>query len=251
MTLAALAGVLVGLVLGLLGAGGAIIAVPALVYLLGKDAHQATTSSLLIVGVTAAIATLAHARRGHVRWGDGLVFAAVGTLGTVLGSNVSSRMPPDVLLLVFAGLMLVVATVMFRRRCGQGEERPGERRGPVVLAATAAGVGLLTGLLGVGGGFAVVPALVLALGYPMPVAVGTSLLVITVNSATAFLERLRTGVQLDVPVVAVFTVVAVVASLAGARLGSCVPACALQRGFSALLVVVGLYMGATSALALR
>ncbi len=108
-------GLVIGLALGALGGGGSILTVPALVYVLGQDPRAATTSSLLIVGVTSLIALVPHARGGRVRFGQGLLFGALGTAGSVLGSALSSRVAPEVLLTAFAGLMLVVAALMLRR----------------------------------------------------------------------------------------------------------------------------------------
>ena len=251
----------VGLVIGALGGGGAIITVPALVHLLGQSAHQATTSSLVIVGATSLIALLPHARRGNVRVGQGLAFGLLGTAGSIAGSAVSSRISGDALLLLFAALMLLVATLMIRKALAPAADQPDEPSEPMLtlrplscacprvakVAITATAVGLLTGLLGVGGGFVLVPALVLALSLPMPAAVGTSLLVIAINSATAFTARARTTIEpIDWPLIAAFTAIAILGSLAGARLATRVPARAQTALFAGLLVVVGIYTGVTT-----
>lgn len=264
VAVAVLAGVLIGISLGALGGGGSILTVPALVYLVGQDATTATTGSLVIVGVTSLVALLPHARAGRVRFGQGLVFGALGVGGSYLGSSLAAGVDPDLLLRAFAGLMLVVAVVMIRRslrpsapgdpadalepsmiswrpldcRCG--------RVGLLVLVASA--VGLLTGFFGVGGGFVLVPALVLALRFTMPVAVGTSLLVIAVNSATALTARVGHGISLDWGVIALFTAAAIVGSLVGGRLVSRVPAAHLSRAFAGLLVLVALGIGLESLL---
>jgi uncharacterized membrane protein YfcA len=251
-------GLLIGLALGALGGGGSILTVPALVYVLGQEPRTATTSSLLIVGVTSLIALLPHARAHRVRVGQGLMFGALGTGGSFLGSLLASRVAPQVLLSAFAGLMLVVATAMlrrsFRRGSGQGPADPTSE--PILtlhpltcacprlvkVVVTATGVGLLTGFFGVGGGFVLLPALVLALSFPMPVAVGTSLLVIAVNSATALTARISTiGTDLDWSLIAGFTAAAVAGSLLGGRLTSRLHPTILTRSFAALLVVVALY----------
>lgn len=256
-------GLAIGLTLGALGGGGAILTVPALVYLLGQEPRTATTSSLLIVGVTSLIALMPHARAGRVRVGQGLMFGALGTGGSFIGSLMAARVAPQVLLTAFTGLMLVVAVTMLRRSLRRGAEAGGEdltsepiltlrpltcacpRLAKVVVTAT--GVGLLTGFFGVGGGFVLVPALVLALSFPMPVAVGTSLLVIGVNSATALATRVSTaGADLDWPLVAGFTAAAVVGSLVGGRLTSRLHPATLTRAFAVLLVAVALYTAARS-----
>ena len=257
-------GLLIGLALGALGGGGSILTVPALVYLLDQDPRSATTSSLLIVGATSLIALAPHARAGRVRFDQGLMFGALGTAGSFAGAALATHVDPQVLLSAFAGLMLVVATLMIRRslRRGASEGEPEEPAGEPILTfhpitcacprlakvvVTATAVGLLTGFFGVGGGFVLVPALVLALSFPMPVAVGTSLLVIAVNSATALAARATTGgTHLDWPLIAGFTAAAIIGSLFGGRVTSRVRPATLTRAFAVLLVVVALYTGARS-----
>jgi len=260
-------GLLIGLSLGALGGGGSILTVPALVYLLGQDPHQATTGSLVIVGTTSLIALVPHARRGHVRFGQGLAFGALGTAGSLAGSTLATHVRPAVLLSAFAALMLVVAALMLRRS-QRGPDAPGSlatgptepmltlrplgcacpRVAKVVVTATA--VGLLTGFFGVGGGFALVPALVLALVFPMPVAVGTSLLVIAVNSATALAARATSGPSLDWGVIAAFTAAAVAGSLLGGRVSAQMAPRLLTRAFAVLLVAVAVYTAALNVPAL-
>lgn len=255
---AALAGVAVGIVLGALGGGGAIITVPILIYALGMDPTQGTTASLVIVGLTSLAAAVAHHRAGNVAWAQGAIFAVLGTGGTVLGSFLSRGLDPDWLMLSFGVLLIVVAALMLRRALARGRrpERTATRRltDPRTLlltVVTATGVGLLTGFFGVGGGFAIVPAVTLVLGFPMPVAVGTSLLVIAINSATALTARLAVGVGLDWPVVIAFTLTAMAASTLGARVSAAVSPTTLQKWFAALLLAVSAYTLATSGIALR
>lgn len=256
-------GLAIGLSLGALGGGGSILTVPALVYVLGQDPRTATTSSLVIVGLTSLIALGPHARAGRVRFGQGLLFGALGTAGSLAGSALSTSVDPDVLLSAFAVLMLVVAVLMLRRarqappaagRTEPGSEpmlslRPFSCACPRVLkvVVTATGVGLLTGFFGVGGGFALVPALVLALGFPMRVAVGTSLLVIAVNSATALTARVTTsGGELDWTLIGTFTAAAVVGSLVGGRVASRAQPRTLTIAFAVLLLAVAVYTGVRS-----
>lgn len=257
VVLVILAGVLIGLSLGALGGGGSILTVPALVYLLGMDAYQATTASLIIVGTTSLFAMIPHARRGHVRAMSGVIFGVVGIAGALLGAQAAARIPGPVLLGGFAVLMLVVAALMLRR-AGRPDGAPDESSSEpmlslrplrcrcarvlkLVVAATA--VGFLTGFFGVGGGFALVPALVLALGFQMPVAVGTSLLVIVINSATALTTRLSTGLTLDWPLIVGFTTVAILASLAAGQLSARLSQSTLTRSFAVVLITVALGMG--------
>jgi len=257
-------GLLIGLSLGALGGGGSILTVPALVYLLGQNTRAATTGSLLIVGITALSGVLTHARAGRVRVVQGLVFGVLGVAGSWFGSNVSASVAPNVLLAAFSVLMLLVAGVMLSRgdRARTGQSAAADpsaeriisftprfvcacpRAAKVLLTATA--VGLLTGFFGVGGGFAVVPALVLALGFSMPVAVGTSLLVIAVNSASALIARMGHGMALDWALIGSFTAAAIVGSLLGGRIASRVHPQLLSRAFTVLLVSVALYTAARS-----
>ncbi len=256
-------GLLIGVSLGALGGGGSILTVPALVYPLGQDTHTATTGSLLIVGVTALAGMSAHQRAGRVRLAAGTTFGLLGIAGSYVGSRLSAQVDPDVLLAAFSLLMLVVAAVMFaRNRRDEGvagaaavDEGPIISWRPTFVCAcpraakvlvTATGVGLLTGFFGVGGGFVVVPALVLVLGFSMPVAVGTSLLVISINSASALVARLGHGLALDWAVIGTFTAAAIIGSLLGGWVTSRVRPRLLSQAFVVLLVVVALYTAARS-----
>jgi uncharacterized membrane protein YfcA len=240
--------VLIGLSLGALGGGGSILTVPALVYLLGQDSHEATTGSLVIVGVTALVAMVTHARAGNVRFGQGLLFAVIGIGGTWVGSLLSARVSQRVLLVGFAVVLLIAAASMLRRLSavpGTTRPRPAGRR-PLVLISTATGVGLVTGFFGVGGGFVVVPALVLALGLELPAAVGTSLLVIGLNSGIALATRDLHHMHLDWPLLLGFTAIAVASSVVGGRLAARVPTIVLGRWFAGLLIAVATYTGVRS-----
>ena len=243
-------GLLVGIALGSLGGGGSILTVPALVYLLGQAPAAATTGSLIIVGLTSLAGMVPHLRKGNVQVSRGLLFGVLGTVGAVVGSRLAAGVPAAWLLTVFSGLMLVVAFLMARRlRRRTPATAAAQASGPagpvrVVVAATA--VGLLTGFFGVGGGFAVVPALVLVLGLSMPAAVGTSLLVIAINSATALASRAGAGIALDWTTIGAFAAVAVVGSLLGSRVAARVSPRTLSITFIVILVAVSAYMAAAS-----
>lgn len=256
-------GVLIGLSLGALGGGGSILTVPALVFLLGQDTGAATSGSLLIVGIAALAGLASHHRAGRVRLVQGLVFGVLGIAGSYVGSRLSAAVAPAALLAAFSLLMLVVAAVMFGRSTGQNgaRETPTAVDGPIIrlrpsltcacsralkVLVTASAVGLLTGFFGVGGGFAVVPALVLVMGFSMPVAVGTSLLVIAINSASALATRVSSGLSLDWVLIGAFSAAAVIGALTGGRLAARVPPRHLSRAFTVLLVAVALYTAARS-----
>jgi uncharacterized protein len=265
LTLAVAAGAIIGLSLGALGGGGSILAVPVLIYLLDQTATEATTGSLVVVGVTSLIGAITAHRAGNVLLGRGLVFGLVATGGAVLGAAASSQVSEDVLLGAFAALMLLVGGMLAWRqlRHGRGNDARHAARptldDPIItfsptfacqcpralkVLVTATLVGALTGFLGVGGGFLVVPALLLALAIPMEFAAGTSLVVITITSAAALAVRAGSDAQPDWTAVAVLTAASATAAVVGARLVDRVDPSRLQGAFTALLLGVAVYTAA-------
>lgn len=262
LSLAIVAGALIGLSLGALGGGGSILAVPVLVYALGQSPAQATTGSLVVVGVTSLIGTVTTYRAGHVLLARGAAFGAVALGGAVVGAKASAHVPESVLLACFAALMLVVAALMVVRLIHHGSggapgdaplDHPIIRFSPTFacqcpralkVLVTATLVGLLTGFLGVGGGFLVVPALLLALALPMEYAAGTSLVVITMTSAVALAVRAGTGVSPDWWLVLILTTASAAGAIAGARLASRADTRRLQIVFTALVLGVAVYTAA-------
>lgn len=248
-------GLFIGLALGALGGGGSVLTVPALVYILGQSGQHAATASLVIVGITSLISMVNYARDHRVRWMSGIGFGAAGIASSYLGTLTNRTVPEPVLLLCFSVLMLVVGSVMIAksRRSRQpaaagssniGDRYDGRTTTTVVVQVIVAGlvVGFLTGFLGVGGGFLIVPALTFALRLPMVTAVGTSLLIITINSASSLVARLHHP-ALDLHIVIPITVAAVVASLAGKAIASRIPSRILSQAFAVLVIAVGVYMG--------
>lgn len=268
---AVVAGALIGLSLGALGGGGSILAVPVLLAL-GQAATQATTGSLVVVGVTSLAGAVTARRAGNVLLARGVAFGVVAIGGAVLGAHASSAVPEPVLLAAFAGLMVVVAGLMtvrqLRSRRGDASGAHADRPrldDPIItfsptfacqcpralkVLVTATAVGLLTGFLGVGGGFLVVPALTLALALPMGYAAGTSLVVITITSAAALATRAGTGIAPDWWLVGALTVTAVTGSVAGARLAARTDTARLSAAFTALALLVAAYTAATAVPAL-
>ncbi|MCX4767742.1 sulfite exporter TauE/SafE family protein [Streptomyces sp. NBC_01275] len=238
LILALAAGAVIGLALGALGGGGSVLAVPALIYLLGFTPIAATTAGLVIVAVTSATALPAHARDGHVRWRTGLLFAAAGIGPAVLGGALASRLSESALTCAFAAVAAVAAVRMLRpgRTPATGPVRP------LRAAGAGAGLGAVTGVLGVGGGFLAVPALVGVLGLAMREAVGTSLLVISVNSTAALAMRAGTADGLDWAVIGPFAAAAVLGAWDGKRLAARVSGGALQRIFALVLLAVAAVM---------
>jgi hypothetical protein len=232
-------GTLIGLSLGLLGGGGSILAVPVLVYVARVDVHAAIGMSLAVVGTTALVGGLVHVRAGRVDLRAAALFGGFGMLGAPLGALATQAVAPRVLLLLFAALMLAVGGLMLRGRDGGGH---GARRPHRVAVPSAGlGVGLLTGFLGVGGGFLVVPALTLLAGLPIHAAVGTSLLVIAANSAAGILGHLGQG-EMPLGLTAAFTAAAALGALAGVRLASGLDPARLRRAFAVFVILVGLFL---------
>ncbi|GAS86126.1 sulfite exporter TauE/SafE family protein [Mycolicibacterium brisbanense] len=229
---------LVGISLGLLGGGGSILMVPLLTYVAGMDAKQAIATSLLVVGVTSTVSTVSHARAGRVQWRSGLLFGAAGMAGAYAGGRLGHLLPGSLLLIAFAVMMIASAVAMLRRRRTPVTPAPAPHRTPIGKALTlGAAVGLLTGIIGAGGGFIVVPTLALLAGLTMPVAVGTSLLVIAMN-ALAGLAGQVTTLSVDWKMAAIVTAAAVVGSLVGARLTARVDADVLRAAFGWFVLVM-------------
>ncbi|MBA0050141.1 sulfite exporter TauE/SafE family protein [Streptomyces sp. AJS327] len=235
LLLALAAGAVVGLVLGALGGGGGILAVPALTYLLGLEPVTAATVSLVIVAGVSAVALLTHARDGQVRWKAGALFAAAGVAPAALGGWFAIRLPSAALTVAFAVLAACAALPMLRRRPVTGR---GSTGGAARAAGAGAGLGAVTGVLGVGGGFLAVPALHRLVRLPMRAAVGTSLLVITVNSLAGLALRGNTVDTLDAAVLLPFAGAALLGVWDGKRLASKVPEALLRRTFGLVLLVV-------------
>ncbi|WP_069169268.1 sulfite exporter TauE/SafE family protein [Streptomyces griseus] len=239
LILAVAAGAVVGLALGALGGGGSVLAVPALIYLLGFTPAAATTASLFIVAATSATALYAHARAGHVRWKAGTAFAAAGIVPAALAGSAAARIPQPVLISAFAVIAALAAVQMLRPASAAG---PAPTVRPLKAGGAGAGLGAVTGLLGVGGGFLAVPALVTVLAFEMQAAVGTSLLVITVNSLASLFTRAGGAAGLDWAVVAPFTGAAILGAWDGKRLAAKVSGAGLRRVFAVVLLAVAAFM---------
>ncbi|MET8683821.1 sulfite exporter TauE/SafE family protein [Streptomyces sp. NPDC004732] len=238
LILALVAGAVVGLALGGLGGGGGVLAVPALTYLIGLPPADAITASLIIVTLTSVTALTGHARDGNVVWRTGLLFAAAGVVPALLAGAVAGHLPRLGLTVAFAAVAGLAALRMLRPApaTAAGEARPAR------AGAAGAGLGAVTGLLGVGGGFLAVPALARILNLPMRRAIGTSLLVITINSIAALGARAGTGVHLDWAVIAPFTAAAILGARDGKRYAQRLSGNTLQRLFAYALLAVAALM---------
>ena len=279
MILTALAvGALIGLVVGALGAGGGILSVPALIYLLGVAPHEATSASLVIVLFTALAALGGRIGKNTICYQIALVFAALATVGTWLGSLANQAVSADLLMYAFALLLICVGLVMLRRaypglfrgaaRAGSSgvfsddgvaaaDDAGGTGSTPALRAVSAMGevtsigaaplwrvalvatvTGALTGFFGVGGGFAIVPALTLVLQLPIKRAASTSLLIMAITAVVALVARAQTSLNLDLGVIGAFTVASMLGAVAGAPLTRKVSSQKLTASFAALLLAV-------------
>jgi uncharacterized protein len=231
---------LIGLSLGLIGGGGSIITVPLLVYVIGVHPHEAIPMSLAVVGSTSLVGALMHHRGGRVVWKTALLFAVAGIAGAFFGSRLTYLVTPRTLLLIFAALMFIVAFLMLLRR-DRHEKRTDEH--PVIANAilAGAGVGALTGFLGVGGGFLIVPALIVFGHLRVKDAIGTSLVVIAINCAAGLAGHLRFG-GFSLPLTALVTAAAIGGAVLGTRLAGRFSPELLRRGFALLVIAVALVL---------
>ncbi len=234
--------VLIGVALGLLGGGGSILTTPILLYALHMEAKEAIATSLLVVGATSIAGVLQHARAGNVEWRTGAIFGAAGMVGAAGGGFVAGYLPSGLLLGFFALMMLATAVAMFRGRKSEGDpEVAGAGQALWKILADGLVVGIVTGLVGAGGGFLVVPALALLGGLPMKKAVGTSLLVISMKSFAGFAGH-ATHVSVDFALAGMITAAAVVGSVGGGLLARKVPADLLRRGFAGFVLLMGVFV---------
>lgn len=230
---------LMGVSLGLLGGGGSTLAVPILVYVLGLEAHPAIALSLVLVGSTALLAAWFHHRTSPIPWRQAVLFAACGAPFSILGALASRRLPGALLLLLFGGLMLVAGGLMFRRRPEPPAAEAGSHSGLILLGGGS--VGFLTGFLGMGGGFMIVPALVLLLKTPIKRAVGASLLIIAVNCAVALVGH-WSALSMQWGLVLPLSASALLGTFAGVELCQRFSPYNLRRAFAVFILVVGLIM---------
>jgi uncharacterized membrane protein YfcA len=240
-------GAVIGVLLGLLGGGGSILAVPALVYVLGLGVEKAIPMSLIVIGFASAVGALPKIRAHQVQWRLAGIFAAVGIPATFIGTAIGKHLPQSVLLIGFASVMVVAGIRMLQETgdtgtaCSVGDSGINWRRCAPRSIPAGFVVGLLTGLFGVGGGFLIIPALVLMLGVEMSIAIGTSLLIIVANSAAGVLSHLG-GAGIDWPITAAFVGTAIVGSLVAGHYGTKLDTARLQRWFAYLVFAVAAYV---------
>jgi len=243
LMLAALSGMLTGFALGIFGSGGGIIVVPALIYLLHLPPKEAIAMGLGIIAITASLTTLDHWRAKNIDWRAAATFGPIGMIGTYAGARLGAIAPAAFQLGLFAVVMYIAAYRMLRKSAVTVESD--HKTHVVLLAAAGIGVGLLAGVVGVGGGFLIVPALVLLANVPMKRAVGTSLAVVSLNSVSGFAGYMGT-VAINYTLMGSFAAVTVLSSFAGARMVRRLHADTLKKSFAWSLVVAATYIMARS-----
>ncbi|MEO1802912.1 MAG: sulfite exporter TauE/SafE family protein [Cyanobacteria bacterium J06629_2] len=242
---------LIGLSLGLIGGGGSILAVPILVYVLGLDAKTAIAMSLAIVGIVSLIGVIPHSQQGNVNLKTALSFTPPAMLGAFLGARLAALpfVTATIQLISFALMMLVASYFMIRKPkeslSGHVELSISKKHQPnyplLAIVLEGLGVGVLTGFVGVGGGFAIIPALVLLGGIPMKEAIGTSLLIVTFKSATGFIGYLN-QVAIDWNLMFTFTTVAILGVIWGAYFSGKIHGAKLQQAFGYFLIAIATFI---------
>jgi len=250
--IAAVLAVFIGMAVGLLGGGGSILTTPLLIYVAGFDPKEAITASLFVVAITSIFGLISHARAGRVIWKTGVLFGVAGMVGAFIGGQIGARLPGVVLLIAFAIMMGVTAVAMIRGRKQVAGKSHGGR--PIVrILIDGLVVGLVTGLVGAGGGFLVVPALVLLGGLAMPNAVATSLLVVAMKSIAGFfgyalsfgggsIVQWNPEIQLDWPIILIVTGAAIIGALIGSRLVGLIHPDLLRKIFGWFVLVMAVFI---------
>ncbi len=252
IALAAVLAIGIGMAVGVLGGGGSILTTPLLIYVVGFDAKQAIAASLFVVGVTSIFGLIGHARAGRVVWRIGLIFGAAGMVGAFIGGQIGSRLPSTLLLAAFAVMMGITAVAMIRgRKQVQGHAHKGLPLFRILLDGLV--VGFVTGLVGAGGGFLVVPALALLAGLAMPRAVATSLLVVAMKSFAGLagyvftiggdsIISLNPATKFNWPVTLIITGAAVVGALIGSAIVGRIHPDKLRKAFGYFVLVMAVFI---------
>lgn len=243
-------GFLIGLLMGAFGGGGSLLAIPILVYLVDQEPRAAQATALVIVITASITGAITHLRRGDVRWRAGIVFGLAAGISALGGSLVSKELDEDLLLLIFTPVMLAGAWAVVSEQARQPSDFQPWRLGVTprrVIGTALLGlvVGWMIGLFGVGGGFVIVPVLVLVLHFGFAEAIGTSLLIITIGASFALTERVASG-DVDWGIAVPFSVAAIAGAVAGQALSDRLEGEPLRRAFALLVVVAALYTGVQS-----
>ena len=247
MTWALLGALMIGISLGLLGSGGSILTVPVLVFLVGEPEKVAIAESLGVVASISLVGAIPYAIRKEVDWRSVLFFGIPGMAGTYGGAALSAYISGTTQLIIFGVVMIAAAFMMIKSKSIVDKDpEEGHKSHPLVIIAEGLVVGVLTGLVGVGGGFLIIPALVLVGGLPMRIAVGTSLFIIAAKSMMGFYKYLDVLQAEDLHVswklLAFFTVIGIFGSLFGGKMSQRIPQQVLKRGFGVFLILMGTYI---------
>lgn len=246
LVIAAVLGLAIGLIVGSVGGGGAILALPVLVYVLGEPVGPAASGALVVVAIAAAVGAGSMARNGQVCWRLALTFAAPAGAGALLGTVAGGAISAALLVLLFVPVMLVAAFTTWQRAgAGAGDDGDGDACPPPAIArvlCAGLAVGLLTGFFGVGGGFVIVPVLTLWFGVGFRRAVATSLVIITLTGIVALLAHLVTGSEIDAILALALALPTALGAFVGARVSERLPAAALSRAFAVVVCLVALLL---------
>lgn len=237
-------GLVIGLIVGTVGGGGAILALPVLVYLLGESVGPASTASLIVVAIAAGIGAGVLAFRGEICWRLAFTFFVPAALGTLAGTYANGEVSPKLLVLAFVPVMIVAAGATWQRAGATHDSSLTDCPAPGLsrVVPLAAGVGVLTGFFGVGGGFLIVPALTLRLDVGFRRAVATSLVIITLTGSIALTSHLIAGTRIDVPVTASLAGATALGAVAGTMVGKRLPEAALGRAFASVVFSIAVFM---------
>jgi uncharacterized membrane protein YfcA len=246
MVLAWIGALFIGVTLGLLGSGGSILTVPVLTYLVGQETKVAIAGSLMIVGVISLFSAIPYARQKLVKWRTVILFGVPGMVGAVVGAWLAHFVSDALQMLIFSVLLLAASYLMFKPMKLDEADKEHAERGMSKIAIDGFVVGAVTGLVGVGGGFLIIPALVLLGGLSMRLAVGTSLVIISVKSFAGFIGYLGVletlNLSIDWQIIWIFSIIGVVGGWLGHKISSKVNQQQLKRGFALFLVLMGAFI---------
>lgn len=231
---------LIGVSLGFFGGGGSILTVPLMVYVFGLDPKAAIASSLLVVGAASSFGAIHHWRVGNVDFRTGFLFGAAGMTGAYIGGRVGAFLDGTLLLLLFASMMVLTAVAMWQGRRARSSAAS-TKRSTARLLLQGLAVGSFTGLVGAGGGFLIVPALALWAGLSMRAAIGTSLLIIVLNTMAGFLGYLN-HVEVDYSLIGAVTIMAIAGSFLGSHLANRIDPASLRRAFAVFVATMAVFI---------
>ena len=237
-------GIVIGLIVGAVGGGGGVLGLPVLVYLLGEPVGPASTASLIVVAIAAAVGAGALALRGHVCWRIALTFTVPAAAGSLLGTLGNNAVSARALILSFVPVMLVASLATWQRAAQATSDATGDcpQARPARILVGGLGVGALTGFFGVGGGFMIVPVLILWLGFSFRRAVATSLVILTITGLAALASHLAIGAAPDLPLTIALASATAVGALIGSVLAQRVPQAALGRAFAIVVGMLAIFL---------